>query len=40
VTTRVIEGDFPNYQGLIPKNHPNRLYVSRSQLYDAVRRVE
>lgn len=40
LTTRVIEGDFPNYQGLIPKNHPNRLYVSRSQLYDAVRRVE
>jgi DNA polymerase-3 subunit beta len=40
LTTRVIEGDFPNYRGLIPKDHPNRLYVSRSLLYDAVRRVE
>jgi DNA polymerase-3 subunit beta len=39
VTTRLIEGDFPNYRGLIPPGHPNRLRVSRDQLLDAVRRV-
>lgn len=39
VTTRLIEGDFPNYRGLIPTNHPNRLTVDREVLLDAVRRV-
>ena len=39
VTTRLIEGDFPNYRGLIPESNPNKLTVSRSALLDAVRRV-
>lgn len=39
VTTRLIEGDFPNYRGLIPSNHPNALTVDRETLLDAVRRV-
>lgn len=39
LTTRLIEGEFPNYRGLIPQNHPNRLTVSRETLLDAVRRV-
>jgi len=39
VTTRLIEGDFPNYRGLIPTNHPNRLTIDRSALLDAVKRV-
>ena len=39
ITTRLIEGDFPNYRGLIPSNHPNTLTVSRDALLDAVRRV-
>jgi DNA polymerase-3 subunit beta len=39
VTTRLIEGDFPNYRGLIPENNPNKLTVDRSALLDAVRRV-
>jgi len=37
--TRLIEGEFPNYAGLIPKGHPNRLTVARVELLDAVRRV-
>jgi DNA polymerase-3 subunit beta len=37
--TRLIEGEFPNYRGLIPQSHPNRLTVGREPLYDAVRRV-
>jgi len=39
LTTRLIEGEFPNYRGLIPTSQPNRLTVSRAALIDAVRRV-
>lgn len=39
VTTRLIEGEFPNYQQLIPSNYPNRLTVSREALQAAVNRV-
>ncbi len=39
VTTRLIEGEFPNYRGLIPSSYPNRMVVSREALGDAVRRV-
>lgn len=40
VTTRLIEGEFPNYRGLIPTAQPNRLEVDRQALLDAVRRVK
>jgi DNA polymerase-3 subunit beta len=40
LTTRLIEGEFPNYRGLIPTSHPNRLTVGREPLLDAVRRVK
>lgn len=40
LTTRLIEGDFPNYRGLIPASHPNRLTVPREALVEAVRRVK
>lgn len=39
LTTRLIEGEFPNYRGLIPTAQPNRLHVDRQGLLDAVRRV-
>tara|TARA_B100000700_G_scaffold118687_2_gene133467 strand:- start:431 stop:1609 length:1179 start_codon:yes stop_codon:yes gene_type:complete len=39
VVTRLIEGEFPNYSGLIPDNHPNSLVVDRIALQEAVRRV-
>lgn len=39
LTTRLIEGEFPNYRGLIPTTQPNRLTVDRQALLDAVRRV-
>ena len=39
LTTRLIEGDFPNYRGLIPSSQPNRLTVGREALLDAARRV-
>ncbi|HEU4529298.1 MAG TPA: DNA polymerase III subunit beta [Actinomycetota bacterium] len=39
LTSRLIEGEFPNYRQLLPEAYENRLTVSRQQLLDAVRRV-
>ena len=39
ITSRLIEGEFPNYRQLLPDTHESRLTVSRQQLLDAVRRV-
>lgn len=39
LTTRLIEGEFPNYKSLIPSGHPNRLTVGRDELLEAVKRV-
>ncbi len=40
LTTRLIEGEFPNYRGLIPSSYPNRLTVGREPLLEALRRVK
>ena len=40
LSTRLIEGEFPNYRGLIPANQPNTLTVGRLALIDALRRVK
>jgi len=40
VTTRLIEGDFPNYEQLIPSGYPNKLVVSRSTLEEAARLMQ
>jgi DNA polymerase-3 subunit beta len=39
VSTRLIEGQFPNYQQLIPSGYPNRLTVVREGFIEAVKRV-
>ena len=39
LTSRLIEGEFPNYRQLLPDTHESRLTISRQQLHDAVRRV-
>ena len=39
LTSRLIEGEFPNYRQLLPETQESRLTVSRQQLLDAVRRV-
>ena len=39
VSTRLIEGQFPNYQQLIPSGYPNRLTVMREAFIEAVKRV-
>lgn len=40
LTTRLIEGDFPNYRGLIPSTYPNLMTVGREALLEALRRVK
>ncbi len=40
LTTRLLEGDFPNYRQLIPPHYPNRLTVAKGSFLDAVRRVK
>src|SRR5918994_4891551 len=39
LTSRLIEGEFPNYRQLLPENVESRLTISRQQLLDAVSRV-
>ncbi len=39
LTTRLIEGEFPNYRQLVPTDYPNELRIGREALLDAVRRV-
>ena len=39
LTSRLIEGEFPNYRQLLPEGYENRLVASRQHLLDAVRRV-
>jgi len=40
VTARLIDGDFPNYEQLIPTGYPNHLTVAKDVLLDALSRVE
>ena len=39
MTARLIEGQFPNYEAVIPKGHPGRLALSRPAIVSALRRV-
>ena len=39
MTARLIEGQFPNYEAVVPKAHPSRLVVSRQAFAAALRRV-
>ena len=40
LTTRLIEGDFPNYRNLLPSSYPNLLTVSKAAMMEAIRRVK
>jgi DNA polymerase III subunit beta len=39
MTSRLIEGEFPNYRQLLPEPGQNRLATGRTELLEAVRRV-
>jgi DNA polymerase-3 subunit beta len=36
---RLIDGKYPNYEAVIPKDNPNKLTVNREQLTQSIRRV-
>lgn len=36
---RLIDGKYPNYEAVIPKENPNKLTISRAQFLTSVRRV-
>jgi DNA polymerase-3 subunit beta len=36
---RLIDGKYPNYEAVIPKENPNKLIISRNQFLSSVRRV-
>ena len=36
---RLIDGKYPNYEAVIPKENPNKLSIERSQFLSSVRRV-
>jgi DNA polymerase-3 subunit beta len=40
VSTRLIEGDFPNYRNLLPSSYPNLLTVGKASILEAIRRVK
>ncbi len=40
LSTRLIEGEFPNYRNLLPSSYPNLLTVSKATMVEAIRRVK
>jgi len=36
---RLIDGKYPNYEAVIPKENPNRLNIDRNQFLNSVRRI-
>jgi len=39
LTCRLIDGKYPNYEAVIPKENPNKLMINRVLLLNSVRRV-
>ena len=39
LTCRLIDGKYPNYEAVIPKENPNKLMIDRIQFLSSVRRV-
>jgi DNA polymerase-3 subunit beta len=40
LSTRLIEGEFPNYRNLLPSSYPNLLTVGKAAMLEAIRRVK
>ena len=39
VICRLIDGKYPNYEAVIPKENPNKLTISTSDLLNSIKRV-
>jgi DNA polymerase-3 subunit beta len=40
LSTRLIEGEFPNYRNLLPSSYPNLLTFGKATMLEAIRRVK
>ena len=40
LSTRLIEGEFPNYRNLLPSSYPNLLTFGKAAMLEAIRRVK
>ncbi len=40
LTARLLSGDFPEYQRLIPPSYPNQMIVAKTAILDAMRRMK
>ncbi len=40
LSTRLIEGEFPNYRNLLPSSYPNMLTFGKAAMLEAIRRVK
>jgi len=39
LVSRLVEGNYPSYNSVIPNNNPNKLTIDRLELYNALKRV-
>ncbi|MDY6800135.1 MAG: DNA polymerase III subunit beta [Bacteroidota bacterium] len=39
LVSRLVEGNYPSYNSVIPTNNPNKLTIDRLELYNALKRV-
>lgn len=39
LVSRLVEGNYPSYNSVIPTNNPNKLTIDRIELYNALKRV-
>ncbi len=39
VVCRLVEGNYPNYNSVIPRNNPRKVTVDRAEFYNALKRV-
>lgn len=39
LTCRLVEGNYPSYNSVIPTNNPNKLTIGRLELYNSLKRV-
>ncbi|MCL4423027.1 MAG: DNA polymerase III subunit beta [Actinobacteria bacterium] len=40
LTTRLLDGSYPDFEQLVPKSYPNRLVVDKKMILDALRRIK
>ena len=39
IVTKLVEGNYPNYNSVIPRNNPRKVTIDRVEFYNALKRV-